>query len=303
MAASGRPDRPAQSPGFGITFRGYDQSQVDAQHRRLTAEIAALTRNRDESASSVAELSKALGYTQRELSDAKAALTRMAAGPASSAGMTERVRTMMQLAEEEIAELREKTVADAEATRAAAEQYAVDVRADADEHAAERAAEHERLGAELRAEYDELRATLSGEHAELMATARAEIERLDREASERRAALDADAERVITEREAAAQELAAGLVADARRGLADAEQARTLAARHRGIVAEQLEAAGAAVQEAVARLGASADDVRIPGQSEAATADGDREAAAPPGPGGSARAHPAPQAGTAARPN
>src|SRR5690606_37793303 len=179
---------PAKKPVFGTAYRGYNKAEVDQQIERLTTEMATIARQRDEAVESVAELTKSLAYTQKELTEAKAALARLAEDPSGPAAMSERVKAMMQLAEEEIAEHKAKAEEDANATRAPAEAYADKTRKKAEETAAQLAEE-----------------------------AKAERERLDAEAADRRA----EAERKSAEAIAKAEKESADKIAEAERKSAE----------------------------------------------------------------------------------
>ena len=95
-----------QSSHFDIVLRGYNQRQVNERVTRLGYDLKNAAKSRDEAVAQVAELSKALNYAQQELSDTKARLERMAMNPSSATAMTERVREMMRLADEEVSEIR-----------------------------------------------------------------------------------------------------------------------------------------------------------------------------------------------------
>ncbi|PRX50489.1 DivIVA domain-containing protein [Prauserella shujinwangii] len=241
MAEAEESPNPTRNTQFATAFRGYDQIQVDEHVKKLADDLAKAARHRDEATASVAELTKALSYAQKELADAKAALTRMVEDPAGPAAMTERVKTMMQLAEEEIAELREKAEQDADSTRQAADSYADKTRKKAE-------AEAERLAKEAEDRRDQL----------------------DREADERRTAAEkkteeeiaakrAEAERKVAELESSAKERTDAMIADAEARLAEAKAARTEALELRKTVAERLAASHTALQQAIEQLGSAPD--------------------------------------------
>ncbi|SFB08256.1 hypothetical protein SAMN05216266_104234 [Amycolatopsis marina] len=278
MPAADKPEAaPATSP-FATAFRGYDQQQVDERLKKLNLDLKSTAQNRDEAVASVAELSKSLRQAQQDLAESKAALGRLAANPSGATAMTERVRAMMNLAEEEIAELRAKAEKEAEQTRAAADSYAERTRDASDKLAAEKKVELENRRAELEAEFEARRKKLTAEHEELMANGRAEVDRLaqlaeqrrdklDEEAAERRAAAEkkteetlaaktAEVEKAATEREADAKKRATAMITDAENQLADAEKQRTQAIALRRDVTERLTSTQTAMQEAMRQLGA-----------------------------------------------
>ncbi|WP_028662015.1 DivIVA domain-containing protein, partial [Saccharomonospora saliphila] len=226
------------NPQFATAFRGYDQTQVDEHLKRLTDELAGTARHRDEATASVAELTKALSYAQKELADTKTALSRMVEDPAGPAAMTERVKTMMRLAEEEVGELREKAEADATAMREAADAYAEKTRAKAQQDAeqlAERAeAERTRLDDDAEQRRQEQR------------------RRVEQELAVQRA----EAENAAAELERTTRERADEMIADAERRLAEAEALRREAYELRALVADRMAASHSALRDALDRLGA-----------------------------------------------
>lgn len=237
MAEAEAPPNPNRNSPFATAFRGYDQAQVDEYVKKLSDELAAAAKHRDEASASVTELTKALSYAQTELADAKAALTRMVEDPAGPAAMTERVKTMMQLAEDEISELRTKAEQEAAATREAADSYADKTRQKAQEEA-------ERLGEEAKQRRDAL-----DKDAEERRTT------LQRETEEELAAKRAEAEQAAEELRRDAEQRADTMIAEAERKLADAEHKRTEALQLREKVAERLAASHLALREAIDRLG------------------------------------------------
>ncbi|OQO92815.1 cell division protein DivIVA [Saccharomonospora piscinae] len=227
----------ATNTQFATAFRGYDQAQVDEHLSTLREELASAARHRDDATASVAELTKALSYAQKELADSKTALARMVDDPAGPAAMTERVKTMMQLAEEEIAELRAKAEQDAADTREAADAYAEKTRnkaqADAEQLAEQAAAERTRLDEEAQRQRDEQRKSTEDQLA-------ADRERAENEAAELRR---------VTEEKADA------MIAEAESRLAEARSLRREAYELRSTVLDRLTASQSALRQAVDRLG------------------------------------------------
>ena len=64
----------ATTPQFTTVFRGYDQVQVEEHLKKLTSELASAARHRDDATASVAELTKARSYAQKELAGTTAKL-------------------------------------------------------------------------------------------------------------------------------------------------------------------------------------------------------------------------------------
>ncbi|SDX10447.1 hypothetical protein SAMN05421504_102321 [Amycolatopsis xylanica] len=259
MVAADTSEKSAEPAHFAVAVRGYNQKQVDERLASLSAELKTTSRNRDEAVATSGELSKALSYAQKELADAKAALVRMTESPSGAGAMAERVRMMMQLAEEEIAELKASADADAASTREEADKYSHESRRAIDKLTRERAAEHEQLMADARAE-----------NQRLADEAKAYREKLDDEALERRHAADkkatdelaariAETERAATERIKALESEAAAKLADANRQLAEAEERQRVTLALKANVADRLAATDLAVQEAIRALAPGED--------------------------------------------
>lgn len=270
MTTAEKPDRStsasATPSSFAVTFRGYDQQQVDKHIEKLGRELKETARSRDEATATAAELSKSLSYTQQELSEAKSGLARMAANPTDAAAMSERVRSMMQLAEEEIDELRRHAEDDAASVRAKADKYdketrdaaqrradetTTQAREDAEELANQAAQERDRLDTEAARRREE-----AANKAEQEATATREA--AEQAATEREQA----AEQAATEREQTARQRAEEMLADAERQLAEASTRHEQATRLKQQVTERLSATDTALQEALREL-APLDDTAV----------------------------------------
>lgn len=224
------PLNPARNPQFATAFRGYDQIKVDEYVNQLKGDLAITAQHRDEATTSVAQLTKSLGYAQQELAEAKAALARMAEDPAGAAAMSERVKTMMRLAEEEIAELRDKAEQDAASTRDAADVYADKTRQNA-----------QAVAEQLAKEAEERRAAA------------------DKKAQDEIAANRTEAERAVAELQASAKQRADAMISDAQTQLAEAQAKHKEALELRATVADRLAASHTALQEAVKRLSDAPD--------------------------------------------
>lgn len=259
MVAADTSEKSAEPAHFAVAVRGYNQKQVDDRLAGLSAELKKTARNRDEAVATSGELSKALSYAQKELADAKAALVRMTASPSGAGAMAERVRMMMQLAEEEIAELKASAEADAASTREEADKYSHESRRAIDKLGKERTAEHEQLMADARAE-----------NQRLADEAKSYREKLDEEALERRHAADkkatdelsariAETERLATDRIKNLEAEAAAKLADANRQLAEAEERQRVTLALKANVADRLAATDLAIQEAIRALAPGED--------------------------------------------
>ncbi|PRY42731.1 hypothetical protein [Umezawaea tangerina] len=209
-APDGNGQTAARTAHFDVVLRGYNQRQVNERVTRLEFDLKNANRSRDAAAAQVAELSKVVAGTRAELDKVKTQLSSLANSPISASNVTERVRIMMGLAEEEIADIRKAAVDHANATRAEADRFAAEQKAlhqrkhgetedrrrqleaqhqqhriDLDQkfeqRKAELEAEHKELRTKLNTEQQELKAKLSAEHNALMAETRAETERVTTE--------------------------------------------------------------------------------------------------------------------------
>lgn len=239
---------PVRKPHFATAFRGYDQVEVDEQITKLRRELNLTAQHRDEATTSVAELSKALSYTQQELTETKAALARLAEDPSGPAAMSERVKTMMQLAGEEIAEMREKAEQDAAATRDAADAYADKTRQKA-----------EAVAEQMAQEAEEHRRRLDTEAAERRLAA-------EQKSADELAAKRAAAEQAVAELESSAKARTDAMISDAESRLADAARQQKHAVEFRKAVSERLTASHTALQDAIEQLGSMPEAPSLDGK-------------------------------------
>jgi len=303
------PEKPQPSPKtaqFAVGLRGYNQRQVDERIAELTKEFRETARNRDDAVATSSDLSKALAYAQKELAETKAALARMSSSPSGAGAMAERVRTMMQLAEEEIADLRSAAEADAASTRDQADKYGHETRRTADKLAKDAEEERARLLKDAKVEIEKLNAAAGAKRVELAAAAERTRKEADAKAEELAAAKRNEADRVASEelarkKQTFEQEVARKkqetdtALAEARARQTEADQNRKLALDLRSKVAERIAATDVAVKEAM-RLLAPVEEPKA--------ASGDRKpaptpaAATPPAaaaaPAPAAKAQPAP---------
>ena len=277
MVAPQKSEPPTKTAQFAVGVRGYNQRQVDEKLAALTKEIAQTARSRDEAVASTGELTKALSYAQKELAETKAALARMSSSPSGAGAMAERVRMMMQLAEEEIADLKAAAEADAASTREQADNYAHETRRTADKLAKDAEEERKRLLAEAKNEIEKLSAAAGAKRVELAAAAERARKEADAKAEAEAKAKRDEADRVASEelarkKQQHEQEVAAkhqqteAALADALQKQNEATKTRTLALDLRTKVAERLAATDVAVQEAI-RLLAPSEDVPANGAS------------------------------------
>lgn len=179
---AGDPAVPPLDNGFEVVRKGYEQGQVDTHLRRLDAEIRILTTDRDAAVDQSVQLA-------RELDEARVRAEKLRAhvGPPKSVqGMSERMRSMLRLAEDEVDEMlsRAKTEVNRrtrEADLQAAQTIAA-AQAEADAVRFSAHADAERVGQDLARARAELEAKQQATHEQLTA---------DRAASEQRIAADA----------------------------------------------------------------------------------------------------------------
>ncbi|WP_410637144.1 hypothetical protein [Amycolatopsis sp. lyj-346] len=289
MAAPEKPQSAPKTAQFAVSVRGYNQRQVDERLAELTKELRETSRNRDDAVATTSDLTKALAYAQKELAETKAALARMSSSPSGAGAMAERVRMMMQLAEEEIADLKSAAEADAASTRDQADKYAHETRRTADKLAKDAEEERARLQSEARAEIEKLNAAAGARRVELAAAAERTRKEADaaaeaaaaaaREEADRKAADELAARKKAFEEEFARkkQETEAALDS-ARASQASAEQNRKLALDLRAKVAERIAATDVAVKEAMRLLA----PVEEPVPAEKTATVGDRKPAPAP---------------------
>ena len=235
------PVDPAESfpdAGFDVVRRGYDLGQVDTHLRRLDAEIAILAADRNAAVDQATQLARELDDARARAEKLRGQVRTLAGPPQSVQGMSERMRSMLRLAEDEVADMLGRAETDAAQRRQEAEQHSAHMLATAQEEAdqvlrdaREKAAAH--LGPA------QMEAT---ELAERTVRERAQI-KTDRALMERKLAEDrATMERELAERREALDKQIADELAESRRRLAD----------ERKTVEERLAEQRATVEQALA---------------------------------------------------
>jgi cell division septum initiation protein DivIVA len=192
---------------FETALRGFNRRQVLEHLETLDGRIAVVAADRDAALTQVAQLSKVLNhlrlqselleYLRREAHDASARVERVLATPMAEASA--RIQRIIQLAEEEAAELRATAEAEIVTEKARAAQELAELRASADE------------------QITSLRAQAGREAKSLLDHARRQCDQLEADSAVRREAAEQDAQRAIAKREAAAS---AGIRASELRSLA-----------------------------------------------------------------------------------
>ena len=215
------PNHEAQH-SFDVVLRGYDRSQVADTIERLEADFRIAIADRDAAAARTADLAGQLSAMHGEIES----LRRKAATATAPTfeNISERIQHMLQLAEEEAAEIRRAAEVDAVAVR---EQTAAEERALLERHAAGQA-EVERMLAEARQNAEQIAAKAQIRADELVAKAQERVARLDAESQARRAKVEEDFEIAQRARRA-----------EAARTEEERERVSTQAARQRIAAAEQ----------------------------------------------------------------
>ena len=116
--------------------RGYDQGQVDTHLRRLDAEIQILATDRDAALDQSAQLARELDEARARAERLRVQVRSLVSPPQSVQGMSERMRSMLRLAEDEAGEMLAQATLEADQHRRDADAHAVQVVAAAEEQAA-----------------------------------------------------------------------------------------------------------------------------------------------------------------------
>ena len=207
---------------FDVVLRGYDRSQVADTIERLEADFRIAIADRDAAMARSADLAGQLSALHAEIDS----LRRKAATASAPTfeNISERIQHMLQLAEEEAAEIRRAAEVDAMAVR---EQTAAEERALLERHAAGQA-EVERMLAEARQNAEQIAQKAQIRADELVAKAQERVARLDAESQARRAKVEEDFDIAQRARRA-----------EAARAEEERERVSTQAARQRIAAAEQ----------------------------------------------------------------
>ena len=96
---------PLPPAGFEVVRRGYDQEQVEAHLRRLDAEMRILTTDRDAAVDQSAQLTRELDDSRARAERLRAQVRTLVSPQQSVQGMSERMRSMLRMAEDEVAEM------------------------------------------------------------------------------------------------------------------------------------------------------------------------------------------------------
>ncbi len=200
---------PLPNAGFEVVRKGYDQSQVEAHLRRLDAEMRILATDRDAAVDQSAQLGRELDDSRARAERLRAQVRTLVSPQQSVQGMSERMRSMLRMAEDEVAEMlaraetevnrlqhdaEQKAAKLVEDARAEADAIRIQMKADAEAAEQQDAVRRAELEAESNAQRARLATTQESADREI-ATARARLEADRQEHTKAAAAAEATAER------------------------------------------------------------------------------------------------------------
>ena len=113
------PEPPPSGAAFGVVRRGYDPGQVDNHLRRLDAEIQILVTDREAALDQSAQLARELDDARAHAEQLRAEVRSLVRSPQSVPGLSQRMRSMLRMAEHEAGEMLQR--AEQEISRARAE--------------------------------------------------------------------------------------------------------------------------------------------------------------------------------------
>ncbi|MBV9922767.1 MAG: hypothetical protein JOY78_18215 [Pseudonocardia sp.] len=185
---------PLPHAGFAVVRRGYDQEQVEAHLRRLDAEMRILATDRDAAVDQSAQLTRELDDSRARAERLRAQVRTLVSPQQSVQGMSERMRSMLRMAEDEVAEMLQRADAEVAKRLHDAEQLAATVveeaRSEADSIRMQSKAEAEAAEEQIARRRAELEAE-EGAHGERLVNTR---DTAEREIAEARARLAAEQE-------------------------------------------------------------------------------------------------------------
>jgi len=196
--SAGQDHLPAPGSAFAVSRRGYDPVQVDDYLRHLDAQLRMLAADRDAAVEQNGQLTRQVNVAWAETDRLKGQLRRLSAPPESVEGMSERLQSMLRLAQDEVAERRRR--ADAEATEIIARAEAEAGELPRQNEAIRRQLEHERkqltfernkILSEAREEADLILSRVTADCDQMRATTASEAEAIRQQSDEERQTLDA----------------------------------------------------------------------------------------------------------------
>jgi cell division septum initiation protein DivIVA len=192
------PVPPSTDAGFEVVRRGYDQGQVDTHLRTLDAQITILVADRNAALEQSTQLARDLQEARVGTEKLRAQVRTLVSPGQTVQGMSERMRAMLRLAQEEVTEMLSR--ADTEVSRRIKE---------AEEQVAQ------------------ITSAARAEAAAIMAEGKAEAERMTHELTQARAELDV--ERTMAEEQLAAVRREAEQATAAETAKAEQDRARAVA--------------------------------------------------------------------------
>jgi chromosome segregation ATPase len=203
---------------FDTVWYGFRRSQVKFYIQQTEAELQLVTEDRDAALSQVSELSAQLEETRAQVEELKAELDAQARAPIDMEALSDRMRRMVRLAQDEAEEIRTSAQAAAEHEWARSEQAAAELRG-----------RYEKLVSEA----DEWRRQSEQQRNDMLARTRDEVQAMSREAEQHRRRLDAEAEERRTQVERDFEVSMEARREEAMRVLAEREQASREEAQRR----------------------------------------------------------------------
>jgi len=196
--SAGQDHLPAPGSAFAVSRRGYDPVQVDDYLRHLDAQLRMLAADRDAAVEQNGQLTRQVNVAWAETDRLKGQLRRLSAPPESVEGMSERLQSMLRLAQDEVAERRRRADAEAADIIARAEAEAGElprqneaIRRQLDHERKQLTFERNKILNEAREQADLLLSRATADCDQMRATIAAETEAIRRQADEERQTLDA----------------------------------------------------------------------------------------------------------------
>jgi hypothetical protein len=162
---AGPPATPPSDAGFEVVRKGYDQGQVDAHMRRLDAELSILVTDRDAALAQAVQLAKELDEVRVRAESLRAQVRTLASPQQSPLNTSERIRSMLRLAEDEVTDMLARAEAEANRRRQEADQASAQTIGAARADAAAVREEGRAAAAKLRHELAQERAAFDQERA------------------------------------------------------------------------------------------------------------------------------------------
>ena len=207
------PADPAHDAGFDVVRRGYDQGQVDMHLRRIDAEISILAADRNAAVDQAAQLARELDDARARAEKLRAQVRTLAGPPQSVQGMSERMRSMLRLAEDEVADMLGRAETDAAKRRQEAELEAAQTLASARAEAASFLGPAQEEATELAERTVRERAQLATDRLAMERAVAADRAAMEQEIAELRAATEA----ALAEERATVEQVLAAQRADVER--------------------------------------------------------------------------------------